>query len=131
MKYVNTVIWYFNVLLFHEENSLTAKPNNSFLSAHSNDGQGLGSGILNSILPPGANTSLFSGIQIKHLEQWFSSLAAHWDHSGNFKNIIGYTLDWLDQILCGIGPGHWHFLKGLQSFLKDSVVNHWPRILIW
>lgn len=30
-KYVNTVIWYFNVLLFHEENSLTTKTNNSFL----------------------------------------------------------------------------------------------------
>lgn len=31
MKYVNTVIWYFNIFLFHEENSLTAKTNNSFL----------------------------------------------------------------------------------------------------
>lgn len=31
MKYVNTVIWYFNVLFFHEENSLTTKTNNSFL----------------------------------------------------------------------------------------------------
>lgn len=31
MQYVNTVIWYFNVLLFHEENALTTKTNNSFL----------------------------------------------------------------------------------------------------
>jgi len=33
-KYVNTVIWYFNVLLFHEENSLTTK-----LTAHSSAAQ--------------------------------------------------------------------------------------------
>ena len=31
MQYVNSVIWYFNELLFHEENSLTTKTNNSFL----------------------------------------------------------------------------------------------------
>lgn len=31
MEYVNTVIWYFNALLFHEENSLTTKANYSFL----------------------------------------------------------------------------------------------------